>query len=95
MIASAVADVYAQANPDADGVQGLVERYGDETQVSAFDGAVTRLTEMDALVAYLQVLGQMTDAAYLGTSAPEQALGPEDQGPAASETTEAEDGLGS
>ncbi len=95
MIESAVADVQAQANPDAEGVQGLVERYGDETQVSAFDGAVTRLTEMDALVAYLQVLGQMTDAAYQGTAAPEEALGPEDQGPDAGDTTEGEDGLGS
>jgi cytochrome c oxidase cbb3-type subunit 2 len=31
--------------------------------VRAFDGAPGELTEMDALVAYLQVLGHLTDAA--------------------------------
>jgi cytochrome c oxidase cbb3-type subunit 2 len=31
--------------------------------VRAFDGAPGRLTEMDALVAYLQVLGRLTDVA--------------------------------
>jgi cytochrome c oxidase cbb3-type subunit 2 len=32
--------------------------------VRAFDGQPDRLTEMDALVAYLQILGRLTDAAY-------------------------------
>ena len=32
---------------------------------------------MDALVAYLQVLGRLTDAAYENTAAPEQKPGPE------------------
>jgi cytochrome c oxidase cbb3-type subunit II len=95
MIASAVADVYGQSDPDSNGASSVVERYGDETQVSAFDGVVTRLTEMDALVAYLQVLGQMTDAAYQNTAASEQAPGPEDQGPEAGGATEGTDGMGS
>ena len=30
----------------------------------AFDGEASPLTEMDALVAYLQMLGRLTDAAY-------------------------------
>jgi cytochrome c oxidase cbb3-type subunit 2 len=34
----------------------------------AFDGDPDRLTEMDALVAYLQVLGHLTDAAHLATT---------------------------
>jgi cytochrome c oxidase cbb3-type subunit II len=32
---------------------------------------VTHVTEMDALVAYLQVLGRLTGAAYENTAAPE------------------------
>jgi cytochrome c oxidase cbb3-type subunit 2 len=29
-----------------------------------FDGDPARITEMDALVAYLQILGRLTDAAH-------------------------------
>ena len=54
----------------------MTQRYGEKTQVSAFDGVVPALTEMDALVAYLQVLGRLTDAAYSNTAAPEQAPNP-------------------
>ncbi len=60
MIAAARADLLAQANPDADD-KGLRERYGKKVSVSDFDGDPKRLTEMDALVAYLQVLGTMVD----------------------------------
>ena len=72
MIANAAADAYGQANPDSDQSSGVTERYGDATQVSAFDGVKTTVTEMDALVAYLQVLGRLTNAAYENTAAPEQ-----------------------
>jgi cytochrome c oxidase cbb3-type subunit 2 len=41
----------------------VTQRYGEATTVRAFDGQPDRLTEMDALVAYLQVLGRLTDAA--------------------------------
>jgi cytochrome c oxidase cbb3-type subunit 2 len=71
MIENASDDAHAQANPEAESVDGLLERYGRETQVRTFDGVTTRLTEMDALVAYLQILGRLTDAAYRGTAAPE------------------------
>jgi len=57
-IANAEADLKAQADPDRDS-SGLVERY-NKVNVSNFDGQ-SRLTEMDALVAYLQVLGTMVD----------------------------------
>ncbi len=63
MIANAARDAYGQATPDSDFATGVVERYGEATQVSAFDGVTTEVTEMDALVAYLQVLGRLTDAA--------------------------------
>ena len=55
----------------------MVKRYGDKTQVSAFDGVTTELTEMDALVAYLQVLGRLTDAAYKETAASKKAPDPQ------------------
>ena len=42
----------------------MTERYGEATKVRAFDGEPSELTEMDALVAYLQVLGRLTDAAH-------------------------------
>ena len=50
-----------EAAPDSPFAAGVTERYGEKTQVSAFAGVATQLTEMDALVAYLQVLGTMVD----------------------------------
>ena len=52
-------DLKAQADPTAD-TADLVKRY-PKAQVRDFDGDPSRLTEMDALVAYLQVLGTMVD----------------------------------
>lgn len=60
MIANAVADARAQANPDADDVDGFLERYPN-AQVRDFDGDPSRLTELDALIAYLQMLGTLVD----------------------------------
>ena len=77
MIENASRDALGQATPDTDPASGVVERYGEATQVSAFDGVTTRLTEMDALVAYLQVLGRLTGAAFQNTAAPEQAPDPQ------------------
>jgi len=59
MIANASADAVAQASPDDD-TAGLVERYGDATQIRAFDGDQRTVSEMDALVAYLQILGKLS-----------------------------------
>jgi cytochrome c oxidase cbb3-type subunit 2 len=61
MIQDAAADMAAQANPDADS-SGLLARY-PKAATGAFDGDPTRLTEMDALIAYLQVLGRMVNFA--------------------------------
>jgi cytochrome c oxidase cbb3-type subunit 2 len=58
MIEAAKADFAAQANPDSD-YAGLQERY-PKTNVQNFDGQ-PGVSEMDALVAYLQALGTMVD----------------------------------
>jgi len=58
-IANAQADVVAQATPDAD-TSGLLSRYAN-VRAEDFDGDPTRITEMDALVAYLQMLGTLVD----------------------------------
>jgi cytochrome c oxidase cbb3-type subunit 2 len=78
MIANASSDAHGQAIPDSDQSAGVSERYGEATQISAFDGVTTNVTEMDALVAYLQVLGQLTKAAYENPAASEQVPNPED-----------------
>ena len=52
-------DLRAQASIDLD-AGDLTERY-PKAQVRDFDGDPERLTEMDALVAYLQMLGTLVD----------------------------------
>ena len=59
MIASAEADMKAQADPNAD-TSGLEARY-PKAKLGDFDGDPAKLTEMDALVAYLQMLGTLVD----------------------------------
>ncbi|MEH6718417.1 MAG: cytochrome-c oxidase, cbb3-type subunit II [Aurantimonas endophytica] len=70
MIANAQTDAIGQASPESPYAAGVRQRYGDETQLSTFDGVTTKVTEMDALVAYLQVLGLLTSAPYQDTAAP-------------------------
>jgi len=62
MIENAATDAVAQASPESDVVQGLVTRYGEKTTISDFDGNASVVSEMDALVAYLQILGRLTNA---------------------------------
>ena len=57
-MANAAADFVAQADPNRDSTD-LAARYAKVT-ISNFDGQ-PQVTEMDALVAYLQVLGTMVD----------------------------------
>ncbi len=66
MIQNAKADLVAQATGEE--TDGLVKRYGKETFGSAtevkardFDGNPKKITEMDALIAYLQMLGTLVD----------------------------------
>ncbi|WP_425290225.1 cytochrome-c oxidase, cbb3-type subunit II [Arsenicitalea aurantiaca] len=69
MVANAPRDAFAQAFPDSAMADAMVERYGAATNVRAFAGDRNTLTEMDALVAYLQILGRLTDAAHEQASA--------------------------
>ncbi len=64
MIENAAQDAIGQANPESSLAAGVSERYGEATQISMFDGTSGAVTEMDGLVAYLQILGRLTDAAY-------------------------------
>lgn len=59
-IAKAVSDLKAQANPDDPTVQDFLKRY-PKALTRDFDGNPAAITEMDALVAYMQVLGTMVD----------------------------------
>jgi len=63
MISHAASDAHGQATPNTPSAEGVARRYGEATTIRAFDGRPGELTEMDALVAYLQVLGRLTDAA--------------------------------
>ncbi|MCB2086362.1 MAG: cbb3-type cytochrome c oxidase subunit II, partial [Sphingomonadaceae bacterium] len=58
-IAKAPADLVAQADPDVDA--GDLEKRYPKAQVRDFDGDPNTVTEMDALVAYLQMLGTLVD----------------------------------
>jgi cytochrome c oxidase cbb3-type subunit 2 len=59
-VAAATADLKAQVNPDDPGVADLLKRY-PKALVRDFDGNPKSITEMDALVAYLQMLGTLVD----------------------------------
>ena len=58
MIAQAAADFRAQADPERD-FDGLLERYPG-AQVRNFDGQ-PGISEADALIAYMQMLGTLVD----------------------------------
>ncbi len=62
-IANAAQDAQAQARPDSTEAAGVTERYGERVALRPFGGDPARLTEMDALIAYLQSLGRLTTAA--------------------------------
>jgi cytochrome c oxidase cbb3-type subunit II len=58
-IEAAENDMFAQANPELD-AGDLQTRY-PKAQIRDYDGDPSRVTEMDALVAYLQMLGTLVD----------------------------------
>jgi len=59
-IANAAADMKAQADPDNAGVEAFSKRYA-KAVARNFDGKPGAPTEMDALVAYLQMMGTLVD----------------------------------
>ncbi|MDP6346680.1 MAG: cytochrome-c oxidase, cbb3-type subunit II [Alphaproteobacteria bacterium] len=60
MIDNAANDLKAQLDPDADGAEALVGRY-PKALVRDFDGNPDLISELDALVAYMQMLGTLVD----------------------------------
>jgi len=60
MIAKAAADVKIQATTDHPDAAALAQRYS-KAQVRDFDGDPRRISEADALIAYLQMLGTQID----------------------------------
>ena len=71
-IEQAGADLIAQADPNAD-AGDLATRY-PKAQIRDYDGDPSRVTEMDALVAYLQMLGTVVD---VDSAAAQEALSKE------------------
>ncbi len=60
MIEAALQDVRAQTDPDSDGAEALLARY-PKAQVRDFDGDPNIVSELDAMIAYLQMLGTLVD----------------------------------
>jgi len=60
MVALAQSDVKTQLDPMADDYDGFVARY-PKAIIRDFDGNPDKITEMDAIIAYLQMLGTLVD----------------------------------
>lgn len=60
MIENAIKDALAQANPEDENAEAVVQRY-PKANVRDFDGNPAEVTEMDAVIAYLQMLGTLVD----------------------------------
>ena len=56
----AIQDATTQANPDSDFYDDFLSRY-PEVAIRDFDGNPAEVTELDALIAYLQMLGTLVD----------------------------------
>ena len=69
-IANAKADLEAQLDPDSGDAAGLQKRYGGKVNVRDFDGNPKEITEADALIAYLQMLGTLVDFSEYHADAP-------------------------
>ena len=75
MIKNAKADLEAQVAPDTKQAKALVQRYA-KAQVRKFDGGAAagtdapKPTELDAVIAYLQMLGTLVDFAKFDASGP-------------------------
>jgi cytochrome c oxidase cbb3-type subunit 2 len=70
MLANARADLLAQADPNSESLEAFQARYANAV-ARDFDGDPSRVTEMDALIAYLQMLGTLVDFKSYKADAPE------------------------
>ena len=64
-------DLEAQADPFSTDAAGLRTRYGAKVVNRDFDGNPDKITEMDAAIAYLQMLGTLVDFKSYKAQAPE------------------------
>ncbi|HRQ27777.1 cytochrome-c oxidase, cbb3-type subunit II, partial [Hyphomicrobium sp.] len=70
MIENAKVDLVAQTQPDSREARALLERY-PKAQVRKFDGKPEgAVTEMDAMIAYLQMLGTLVDFTKFDAAGP-------------------------
>ena len=70
MIENAKVDLVAQTQPDSREARALLERY-PKAQVRKFDGKTDGpVTEMDAMIAYLQMLGTLVDFTQFDAAGP-------------------------
>lgn len=60
MIANAKKDLEAQLDPDSDDAAALARRY-PKVKIRSYGGNPKEITEADALIAYLQMLGTLVD----------------------------------
>jgi cytochrome c oxidase cbb3-type subunit 2 len=69
MIKDAKADLERQVDPNAEGLDDFLKRY-PKAQVRQFDGDPSNISELDALIAYLQMLGTLVDFAKFDAEGP-------------------------
>jgi cytochrome c oxidase cbb3-type subunit II len=69
MIAEAEADLKRQVDPNAEAIKEFLARY-PKAQVRQFDGDPSFVSELDALIAYLQMLGTLVDFATFDAAGP-------------------------
>jgi cytochrome c oxidase cbb3-type subunit 2 len=60
MIANAESDLRTQTDPDSSTATAFAARY-PKAEIRKFNGSAKEITEADALIAYLQVLGTLVD----------------------------------
>ena len=70
MVAKAQADMKAQIDPDSRAAREMLTRYPKAKVLKYEGGAKGEPTELDAMIAYLQVLGQMVDFATFDAAGP-------------------------
>ncbi len=68
-IADAKADLERQVDPNAEGLKDFLARY-PKAQVRRFDGDPSFVSELDALIAYLQMLGTLVNFATFDAAGP-------------------------
>jgi cytochrome c oxidase cbb3-type subunit II len=69
MIKDAKADLERQVDPNAQHINDFLARY-PKAQVRQFDGDPSYVSELDALIAYLQMLGTLVDFAKFDAAGP-------------------------